>query len=80
MEVNILLSISMSLFNFIKNFFLNLFSAVLALRCFAHAFSGCCEWGLLFVAIRGLLIAVASFLQSTGSRHTGFSGCSSQDH
>ena len=34
--------------------------------------------GLLFVAVRGLLIAVASLLQSTGSRHAGFSSCGSQ--
>ena len=39
----------------------------------AHGlFSGSGEWGLLFVALRGLLIAVASLAaQSTGSRHAG---------
>ena len=34
--------------------------AALGLRCYTWAFSGCGEWGLLFVAVQGLLIAVAS--------------------
>ena len=34
--------------------------AVLGLHCRARAFSSCGERGLLFVAVRGLLIAVAS--------------------
>ena len=34
------------------------------------AFSSCGERGLLFVAVRGLLL-----LQSMGSRHAGFSSC-----
>ena len=41
-------------------FFLNLFLAVLGLHCCARAFSSCSEWRLLFVAVCGLLIAVAS--------------------
>ena len=32
---------------------------MLGLCCCACAFSSCGEWGLLFVAVRGLLIAVA---------------------
>ena len=36
--------------------------AVLGLRCCVGGFSSCCEWGLLFVAVHGLLIAVASFV------------------
>ena len=36
--------------------------AVLGLRCHAWAFSSCSEWGLLFVAVRGLLIVVASLV------------------
>ena len=36
------------------------FLAALGLRCCAWAFSSCGERGLLFVAVRGLLIAVAS--------------------
>ena len=34
--------------------------------------------GLLFVAVRGLLIVVASLVGSTGSRHAGFSSCGTQ--
>ena len=37
-----------------------LFLAVLGLRCCAWAFSSCSELGLLFVAVHGLLVAVAS--------------------
>ena len=37
-----------------------LFLAVLGLCCCARAFSSCGEQGLLFVVVRGLLIAVAS--------------------
>ena len=39
-----------------------LFLAVLGLRCWARAFSSCGEQGLLFVAVRGLLIVVASLV------------------
>ena len=38
------------------------FVAALGLRCCAQAFSGCGERGLLFVAVRRLLIAVASLV------------------
>ena len=34
----------------------------LGLRCCARAFSSCGEWGLLFVLMRGLLLAVASLV------------------
>ena len=46
------------------SFFLNLilFLAALGLRCCARAFSSCGERGLLFLAVLGLLIAVASFV------------------
>ena len=40
--------------------------AVLSLRCCPRAFSGCSERGLLFVAVRGLLIAVASLVAEHG--------------
>ena len=43
-------------------FFFNLFLAVLGLCCCSRAFSSCSEQGLLFVAVRGLLIAVASLV------------------
>ena len=42
------------------DFFVYLFLAVLGLRCCAQAFSSCSERELLFIAVRGLLIAVAS--------------------
>ena len=38
------------------------FLAALGLRCSMQAFSSCGEWGLLFVAVCGLLIAVASLV------------------
>ena len=38
------------------------FLAALGLRCCAQAFSSCSERGLLFVAVRGLLIVVASLV------------------
>ena len=36
--------------------------AALGLRCCTRASSSCSEWGLLFIAVRGLLIAVASLI------------------
>ena len=42
------------------------FLAVLGLRCCARAFSSCRQWGLLFAAVRGLLIAVASRVAERG--------------
>ena len=41
-------------------YFIYLFLAALGLPCCVRAFSSCGEWGLLFVAVRGLLIVVAS--------------------
>ena len=38
----------------------------LGLRCCAQAFSSCGEWGLLFVAVHSLLIAVASLVVEHG--------------
>ena len=35
---------------------------MLGLRCCTWAFYSCGEWGLLFVAVHGLLIAVASLV------------------
>ena len=48
------------------DFFLNLFLAAVGLRYCAWAFSSCGEWGLLFVVVRGLLIAVASLVAEHG--------------
>ena len=61
---------------FIKiNSFIYLFLAALGLCCCTQAFSSCGERRLFFVAVRGLLIVVASLVASTGSRRVGFSSC-----
>ena len=55
------------LFNvFIYLFILNLFLAVLGLHCCTRAFSSCSERELLFVAVHGLLTAVASLVAEHG--------------
>ena len=46
--------------------FIYLFLAVLGLCCCAQAFASCGERGLLFVVVRGLLIAVASLVAEPG--------------
>ena len=51
---------------FKKIYFIYLFLAALGLRCCTWAFSSCGEWGLLFVAVHGLLIAVASLVAEHG--------------
>ena len=50
---------------FLKRF-ICLFLAVLGLHCRVRAFSSCGEKGLLFVVMRGLLIAVASLVAEHG--------------
>ena len=50
---------------FLKNLLI-LFLATLGLRCCVQAFSSCGERGLLFVAVHGLLIAVASLVAEHG--------------
>ena len=62
-----------SLSVFLKIILFYLFLAALGLRCCAQAFSSCGEQGLLFVAVRGLLIVVASLV----AEH-GLSSCGSQ--
>ena len=46
--------------------FFSFFLAVLGLHCCSRAFSSCGEWGLLFVAVHGLLTAVASLVAEHG--------------
>ena len=46
--------------------FVCLFMAVLGLCCCARAFSSCSKWRLLFVAVHGLLIVVASLVAEHG--------------
>ena len=53
-------------FFFFFNKFIYLFLAALGLRCCARAFSRCGEPGLLFVAVRRLLIVVASLVAEHG--------------
>ena len=58
-------SLDLSFFFFFNKsfiYFIYLFLAVLGLRCRTRAFSSCSERGLLFVAMRGLLIVVASLV------------------
>ena len=50
----------LSFFFFLINLFIYLFLAALGLRCCTRAFSSCGKRGLLFVAVRGLPIVVAS--------------------
>ena len=58
-----LINMSDELFFFYKFiYFIYLFLVVLGLRCWAWAFSGCSERGLLSVAVHRLLIAVASLV------------------
>ena len=52
-------------------YFIYLFLAALGLCCCAQAFSSCGEWGLLLVAVRGLLIAVASLVAEHGLQAPG---------
>ena len=72
-------SLGASIIFFFFNF-IYLFLAALGLPCCVRAFSSCGEWGLLFVAVRGLCIAL--LLWSRGSRHAGFRSCGlrAQEH
>ena len=53
-------------FFFFLIFKIYLFLAALGLCCCARAFSSCSERGLLFIAVRELLIAVASLVAEHG--------------
>ena len=53
-------------FQFLKKHLFIYFFAALSLRCCARAFSSWGERGLLFVAVRGLLIVVASLVVEQG--------------
>ena len=52
--------------------------SVLGLCCCTRAFSSCGEQGLLFIAVRGLLIVVASLVAEHGLWCAGFSSCGSR--
>ena len=69
LKTNTYTEMSHSFFFFFFNLFylfIYLFMAALGLRCCAQAFSSCGERGLLFVAVLGLLLAVASFVVEHG--------------
>ena len=51
---------------FFKFLFIYLFLAALSLHCCTWTFSSCSERGLLFIAVSGLLIAVASLVAEHG--------------
>ena len=51
---------------FILYLFIYLFMAALGLHCCARTFSSCSEQGLLFIAVHGLLTAVASLVAEHG--------------
>ena len=57
----------------ISCFYFFFFLAALGLCCCAQAFSSCGKWGLLFIVVRGLLIAVASPCGARALGHVGFS-------
>ena len=64
-ELSILIELSVSFYFiliFFKCLFIYLFLAALGLCCCTWAFSSCGEQGLLFLVVRGLLIAVASLV------------------
>ena len=54
------------LFFFKFIYLIYLFLAALGLRCCAQAFFSCGEQGLVFTAVRGLLVAVASLVAEHG--------------
>ena len=56
------LTMTVSLFIYFQYIYLFLFLAALGLRCCVRAFSSCGKQRLLFVAVRRLLIAVASLV------------------
>ena len=59
-------------------FFFTLFYFYLFIFGCVGSFFSCREQGLLFVAVHGLLVVVASPVGSTGSRRLGFSSCGSR--
>ena len=71
----------MTSFLFFLNFihlFIYIFLATLGLCCCAQAFSSCGERGLLFVAVHGLLIVVASLVAEHRLQMRRLSNCGSR--
>ena len=75
--IYLFLKINLFIYLFLKiNLFIYLFLAVLCLCCCVWVFSSCGEQGLLFVAVRGFLIAVASLrCRAQALDCAGFSSC-----
>ena len=61
----VVLGLNSYTYSFFK-MFIYLFMAALGLCCCTRAFSSCSDQGLLFVAVRGLLITVASLVVEHG--------------
>ena len=59
-NMSLCIHIFFELFFFLINLFIYLFLAELGLRCCTQAFSSCGERGLIFIAVHGLLIEMAS--------------------
>ena len=64
--INYIIYLALAILFFFKVTLIYLFWAALGLRCCAHTFSSCGEQGLLFIAVRRLLIAVASLVAEHG--------------
>ena len=76
--LKLLLDFQITIFlNFFKFFylFLYLFLDALGLHCYAWAFFSCGKRGLLFIAVRVLLIAAASLIAEQGLQARGLSSC-----
>ena len=59
-------SVALFIYYFLKFIYFIYFFGLLGLRCCTRAFSSCGERGLLFLAVHGLLIAVASLVVEHG--------------
>ena len=56
-------------------YFIYLFLVALGLCCCTRAFSSCGEWGLLFIAVHGLLTVVVSLVAEHGLQARQLSSC-----
>ena len=72
---SIYLYINISFYRYIFILLLLLFLTALGLRCYVWASSRGSERGLLFIVVRGLLIAVASLVAEHGLQACGLSSC-----
>ena len=68
----------LTFFFFLIYLFIYLFLAVLGLRFCARAVSSCCEWGPLFIAVRGPLTVAASLVAEHRLQTRRLSNCGSR--